>query len=778
MTDVFVIMPFGLKHTTHEEHNTDIIEFDSIYNKVIKAACHQAGLSVSRIDEIDDSGLISEQYLKAILEAKLVICDVSLPNGNVYYELGIRQAISPASTILIAHVGTKLPFDISQHRVLFYDPSDVVSVSILTDAIKNNDGTAYNNPVREYFEKIGAITNPKTNKLSFEQDLNARIDRAKNADQLIGIWSWARSFNPLPKFSLLNLAEKLGDFQQWATSKDILKYLVETDQNDYELYRQLGYYTRQNESNKNEKEALDYLMSAHRLNPRDPETLGMIGGIYKRMGNYQKAIDFYSKGIEISPDNLYMRVTDAAITYLANHDNEKISKEKYRQLLDDIEKSNIEVSDSWLQVVKAECNYVLDNIDASKSSFEEALKSDEGYTAAKSAIDQILLLGRHGLNTESALEIANWFNEIYKIKKSQQVDDGSSKKEGDMPVIIHLTDVHFGYAMKNDTRVDMHRFKHGQYNQPLSEHIREEFSTYFNYDSRRLFLVVSGDFTYTASKAEFNIALSFMNDVCEILSIDKEKVLLTPGNHDIDWDSEKVDPPNRFDNYISFLYEFYGRTLFNKLYPMIKWDLTVNSTRPSPEDILAIHHYPNQKLLFISFNSCMYESNQNHYGFIGGKQFKLISNYIKQNNIDESYIKIAVTHHHLLPHPASVIMSEGSIWMDLSIIRDSGLVEYKLENMGFDIVFHGHKHNPQLRETLVRDKNNSKYTKKLIVCGGGSCGVNSSELEHNLSNQYQVVELLSSPRINNAAFMKIVWRELDVNEAAEWYTSVSWVLNG
>jgi len=776
MTDVFVIMPFGIKESKHNEHKTDKIDFDAVYSDIIKPACENARLSVSRIDEIETSGLISEQYLKAILEAKIVICDVSLPNGNVYYELGIRQAISPANTLLIAYTGTMLPFDISHQRVFFYTPNVLDSVEILSNALINSGEFAFINPVREYFEKIGAISNPQTNKIGFEQELNGRIERAKNADQLIGVWSWARIFEPLPKFSLLNLAEKLENFQQWTIAKDILTYLVQVHENDYELYRQLGFYIRQIDTD-DESKALDCLMKAYELNPKDPETLGMIGGIYKRSGDYLKAKEFYSKGIEISPNNLYMRITDAAITYLGNPEDERLSVEKYRNILKSIETSNFELSDYWIQVVKAEANYALNDIAASKKYFKEALKNPNGYTAAKSAINQISLLGKYGLNSAAALNIISWFDQSV-LNRELQTPIIDSQKIDDLPVIIHLTDVHFGFAQKNEKKVDMHRFKNGEYNQPLSEHIKEEFGSYFSFDHKRLLLVVSGDFTYSANKAEFDMALQFMNEICNTLKIDKEKVIVTPGNHDIDWNSEKVDPPNRFDNYISFLFRFYEKPLFEKLYPYIKWDLTVNTSRPSPDELLAIHLYSEKKLLFISFNSCMYENNQNHYGFIGGKQFKVISKFIKENNIDDTFTKIAVTHHHLLPHPASVTVADGSVWMDLSIIRDSGLVEYKLENMGFDIILHGHKHNPQLRETLVRDKNNSKYIKKLIVCGGGSCGVNSSELEHNLSNQYQVIELLSSPRMNNVAFMKITWRELDVHDAAEWYTSVNWVLNG
>jgi 3',5'-cyclic AMP phosphodiesterase CpdA len=773
MTDVFVITPFGTKNSVLSEHGTTLIDFDHIYSSIIQPACSNIGLTVSRIDEIDSSGLISEQYLKAILEARIVVCDVSLPNGNVFYELGIRQAISPANTILIAHTGTILPFDISHQRVFFYDPSVEGSIEILSKALKNSTEAAFSNPVREYFEKVGAITNPQSNRIGFEQELNSRIERAKNGDQLLGIWSWARTFEPLPKFPLLTLAEKLGDFQQWSAAQLILDHLLQNHKNDYELYRQMGFCIRQMGD---DSKALTYLMEAYRLNSKDPETLGMIGGIFKRKANYQKAKEFYSLGIDISPNNLYMKVTDAAMTFLENPKNEKIAVEKYKGVLDEIENSSLELSDNWTGVVKGEIYYALNDIVKSKRYFEDALKYPNGYTATKSAMDQISLLGKHGLNPAAALDIINWFNQLTLPNQNPATVDNPI--QNDLPVLIHLTDVHFGSIKKNEKLVDMHRFKNGDYNQPLSDHIKDEFSTYFNFDSKRLFLVISGDFTYNASRAEFDLALEFTNNICSVLNIQKQKVIFTPGNHDVDWNSEKVDPSNRFDNYISFLHRFYGRDLFKKLYPHIEWDLTVDSRRPKPEEILGIHFFPESKLLFISFNSCMYENNQNHYGFIGGKQFKTALKFIKENNIDDTLVKVAVTHHHLLPHPVSVTNLDGNIWIDLSIIRDSGLVEYKLENMGFDIILHGHKHNPQLRETLVRDKNNSKHSKTLIVCGGGSCGVNSSELEHNLSNQYQVIELLCSRRISNVAFIKLVWRELDVHDAADWYTSVSWVLNG
>jgi len=58
-------------------------------------------------------------------------------------------------------------------------------------------------------------------------------------------------------------------------------------------------------------------------------------------------------------------------------------------------------------------------------------------------------------------------------------------------------------------------------------------------------------------------------------------------------------------------------------------------------------------------------------------------------------------HHHLHPFPEFIQTDENSqIGMDLSIIRDSGIVERQLERMKFDLILHGHKHKPQIRETV------------------------------------------------------------------------------
>jgi hypothetical protein len=136
-------------------------------------------------------------------------------------------------------------------------------------------------------------------------------------------------------------------------------------------------------------------------------------------------------------------------------------------------------------------------------------------------------------------------------------------------------------------------------------------------------------------------------------------------------------------------------------------------------------------------------------------------------------VRIAVMHHHLHPFPEP-LEARGSdkVILDMSTVRDAGLVEQRLERLNFPMLLHGHKHKPQLRETLVRDVNAAfaQSTRPLIVSGCGSTGVSEGELEHNQSNHFAIIELLTQTREKGADFVRVEWREFPLAPGAEWTT--------
>ena len=263
------------------------------------------------------------------------------------------------------------------------------------------------------------------------------------------------------------------------------------------------------------------------------------------------------------------------------------------------------------------------------------------------------------------------------------------------------------------------------------------------------------------------------------LVLDARQFVFCPGNHDVNWARARISRAERFDSYLMFLRNFYGAALFKELYPFVTWDFSIMSARPEPSDLVSVRLDEEQGLLFASFNSCVYETEQHHYGFISQPQQRKVATLLDQLEIPDDTIRVAVVHHHIHPYPdfANPVDDTGH-WIDMSTIRDGGLFERFLERHGFDLVLHGHKHQPQLRETVVRDRHSGDHIKPLIVCGAGSCGVVQSELEHSTGNQYQVMEFLNRRRMPRTEFVKMEWRELAVHPDAEWATTRVWNILG
>ena len=118
MKTCFVVMGFG-KKTDFETGRT--LDLDKSYQNVIKPAIEEAGLECIRADEIVHSGLIDVPMYEQLLKADVVVADLSTSNKNAFYELGIRHALRPYTTVVIAEDGIKtFPFDVNHVAVRQY----------------------------------------------------------------------------------------------------------------------------------------------------------------------------------------------------------------------------------------------------------------------------------------------------------------------------------------------------------------------------------------------------------------------------------------------------------------------------------------------------------------------------------------------------------------------------------------------------------------------------------------------------------------------------------
>src|SRR5262245_32793971 len=114
----FVVMGFGRK-TDFESGR--VLDLDKSYRNIIKPAVEATGLKCVRADEIVHSGLIDLPMYEQLLNAEVVVTDLSTSNKNAFYELGVRHALRPYTTVVIAEDGMKaFPFDVNHVLVRQY----------------------------------------------------------------------------------------------------------------------------------------------------------------------------------------------------------------------------------------------------------------------------------------------------------------------------------------------------------------------------------------------------------------------------------------------------------------------------------------------------------------------------------------------------------------------------------------------------------------------------------------------------------------------------------
>lgn len=118
----FVIMPIG--DQDFGSVKISAAELHSRYSDLIREAVQTArdDIDVIRADEVTAGGGITNDIFDRLMRADYVIADVSYPNPNVYYELGIRHACRPG-TIPIRDRNSQFrpAFDISTLRYVEYE---------------------------------------------------------------------------------------------------------------------------------------------------------------------------------------------------------------------------------------------------------------------------------------------------------------------------------------------------------------------------------------------------------------------------------------------------------------------------------------------------------------------------------------------------------------------------------------------------------------------------------------------------------------------------------
>ena len=109
----FVVGPIGDDGSPTRGHADWLL--DEIITPVFVE--HFKDFEVIRSDKIAQPGMIDSQVINHLLDAELVIADLSLLNANAFYEIGLRH-MERKPIIHMFRAGEVIPFDVKPYRAI------------------------------------------------------------------------------------------------------------------------------------------------------------------------------------------------------------------------------------------------------------------------------------------------------------------------------------------------------------------------------------------------------------------------------------------------------------------------------------------------------------------------------------------------------------------------------------------------------------------------------------------------------------------------------------
>jgi MAP3K TRAFs-binding domain len=308
----FVVMGFG-KKTDFETGRT--LDLDKTYRNIIKPAVKDAGLECIRADEIVHSGLIDVPMYEQLLNADVVVADLSTSNKNAFYELGVRHALKPYSTIVICEDGIKsFPFDVNHVAIRQYhhmgDGIDFDEVERFRGELAAAISQIFNKSPRPKDSPVYAFLNNLTPPELGEAVRGVAEAVAKSAPPADAGEGATHS----ALMQQVRDAQKRGDFVTakvlLSTVRNMMKAADPNRPEDPYIIQQLSLATYKSKLPTPEKaleEARDLLLTLNPATSNDTETLGMWGAVHKRLWDETKDPKTLNEAVRGHERGFYLR---------------------------------------------------------------------------------------------------------------------------------------------------------------------------------------------------------------------------------------------------------------------------------------------------------------------------------------------------------------------------------------------------------------------------------------------------------------------------------------
>ncbi len=479
----FVVMPFGKKKGA----DGSLYDFNSIYKMMIKPALEEAGFEPFRADEETASGDILTDMFQELLLADLCLCDLSIDNANVYYELGIRHAFRKRGVVHIQAGRAYMPFDIFNVRTLPYhitpdgapDPeflkNDIQAIARMARDTWASDRDAIHSPV---FNLLSGLIEPDRTTLrtplatGFWREYNEwkqRVTVAQRQKRIGDILLLTEEIrNPLIKEEAIGEAGKaLANMGRNELALEQYRKGLEGNPGNLAFRREEAFHL--NRLGRVD-EAIVKVESLINDFPNDSEAISYLGRIYKEMwadswktipdkakrlkaafDSYHwliKAIDIYLKGYRIDLNNYYPGVNALTLSTIAVHLADRFDDKKdpdpditrIRQELFELKgalifaletKVDLENADYWTLISLAELRVLTaDNIANVVRSYRKALTaSRRNLFFLQASLSQLEILRALEMRSEFVQAAINILEEeVGRVNKDDKHPAAKTKK--------------------------------------------------------------------------------------------------------------------------------------------------------------------------------------------------------------------------------------------------------------------------------------------------------------------------------------------------------------
>jgi 3',5'-cyclic AMP phosphodiesterase CpdA len=299
--------------------------------------------------------------------------------------------------------------------------------------------------------------------------------------------------------------------------------------------------------------------------------------------------------------------------------------------------------------------------------------------------------------------------------------------------ILHLTDPHFSIGDKREQHVWRLESEQEDSRPSLSQAVMNAIEM----NKRQVGLViVTGDLTFKGDPKEFKEAADALRQLLMRLKLDKNNLVVIPGNHDIVWAKGKerykenarvvVAPEVARENYVAFHTELFG-------YPPNEY-LSMGRRFSLPCGIT---------LEVCAVNSSALATGKNFLAGMGYVQEEAMIGVSKELGWAETRslaLRLLAVHHHLAL--TENLEPAGEFYRGFGIAANAPLVMRLAAKHGVHLALHGHKHRAFVWRSKVYElpeqTQDRWYRGELSIIGGGSAGSHETQGRLNYFNLIDV----------------------------------------